>query len=328
MAAPHDLLARPIPAGGVGPGSQPEEVDGAELQYLSMPGAMHTYRQPMLPEPENAAACAAGLSALRTLQLHLTHYRVGALPQVIDLSELPPLDRQLVTDSLGEGEVSIRRRAADATGPDLDAAADMEAQETRLAGVWRVRGAPDAAGGRWRDVLEVAAVPGFVSAHAFAAAADDVSLPEPLPAGVMNAPGVLAELLEQVELRAGLGEAAGGLDVSDGAPGFDGPAPRLPAHVINLTLLPQSEQDLECLGDSLGRGSVSMLSRGYGNCRVTATGLREVWWVQYFNSNDKLILNTLEVTPVPAAVLAAQEDLDDSAERLREILAALTEATA
>jgi hydrogenase-1 operon protein HyaF len=71
-----------------------------------------------------------------------------------------------------------------------------------------------------------------------------------------------------------------------------------------------------------------MLSRGYGNCRVTATGLREVWWVQYFNSDDKLILNTLEVTPVPAAVLAAQEDIEDSAERLGEILAALTETHA
>lgn len=328
MAGPDDLLARPIPAGGVGPGSQPEEADGADLQYLSMPGAMHTYRQPMLPEPADAAACAAGLGALRTLQLHLIHYRVGALPQVIDLNELPPLDRQLVTDSLGEGEVSIRRRAADASRPGLDAAADTEAQETRLAGVWRVRGAGDAADGRRRDVLEVAAVPGFVSAHAFAAAADDVSLPEPLPAGVMNAPGVLAELLEQVQLRAGLDEPTGGLEASDSPPGFDGPAPQLPAHVVNLTLLPQSEQDLACLGDSLGRGPVSMLSRGYGNCRVTATALREVWWVQYFNSDDKLILNTLEVTPVPAAVLAAQEDIDDSAERLREILTALTESAA
>lgn len=327
MPGPEDLLARPIPAGGVGPGSQPEEADGAELQYLSLPGAMHTYRQPMLPEPEDAAAHAAGLAALRTLQLQLLHYRVGALPQVIDLSGLPPLDRQLVTDSLGEGEVSIRRRAADATAAGLDAAADMEAQETRLAGVWRVRGAANAAG-RQRDVLEVAAVPGFVSAHAFAAATDDVGLPEPLPAGVMNAPGVLAELLEQVTARTALANGADGTEAPDTAPSLDGAAPSPSAHVVNLTLLPQSEQDLECLGVSLGRGPVSMLSRGYGNCRVTATALRDVWWVQYFNSDDKLILNTLEVTSVPAAVLAAQEDIDDSAERLREILAALTEATA
>ena len=302
-----DPLARPIPVGGIGPGSQPPEGDDAALDYLAMPGAMHTYRQPLLPEPEDAVACVAGIAALRALALLLSGYRVGAMPQVLDLNALPPADRRLVEDSLGEGEVSSLRRAADAAGgrPD-DTAADMEAQETRLAGVWRVRAARDATG-RWRrDVLEVSDVPGFVHAHAFNGAVDDVTLPDPLPDGVMNAPGVIAELLEQVQARA---------DDSD-----------LPAHVVNLTLLPQSEQDLTLRGDALGRGAGSILSRGYGNCRVTATGLRHVWWVQYFNSDDRLILNTLEVTRVPAAVLAAQEDVDDSAERLQEILAALTDA--
>jgi hydrogenase-1 operon protein HyaF len=323
MAGGGDPLARGIPPGGVGPGSQPEEADGAALEYLAMPGVMGTYRPPVLPEPEDAAGCAAGLDTLRSLRLLLAHYRVGGLPQVIDLRRLPAADRRLVLDSLREGEVSIRCRAADASTPGLDPAADMEAQETRLAGVWRVRGG--GAGHRHRDVLEVCAVPGFVHDHAFAAASREISLPEPLPAGVMNAPGVLAELLEQVRERTG--EAAD--DAADGEPpampGAPGDADAPAAHVLNLTLLPQSEQDLACLGEQLGRGPVSMLSRGYGNCRVTATGLRDVWWVQYFNSDDKLILNTLEVTPVPAAVLAAQEDIEDSAERLGEILAALTE---
>jgi hydrogenase-1 operon protein HyaF len=45
--------------------------------------------------------------------------------------------------------------------------------------------------------------------------------------------------------------------------------------------------------------------------------------VQFYNSDDRLILNTLEITDVPEAVLAAQEDIDDSAARLREILNAL-----
>ena len=107
------------------------------------------------------------------------------------------------------------------------------------------------------------------------------------------------------------------------ARGDDGP--HLP-HVINRTLLPQSEQDVAWLAEQLGRGPISMLPRGCGNCRITATGLRDVWWVQYFNTDDRLILNTLEVTDVPAAALAAQEDIDDSALRLYEILCALTEA--
>jgi hydrogenase-1 operon protein HyaF len=45
-----------------------------------------------------------------------------------------------------------------------------------------------------------------------------------------------------------------------------------------------------------------------------------VWWVQYFNSQDMNILNTLEVVDVPAVACAAQEDINDSADRLSEIL--------
>ncbi len=295
-----DPLARPIPAGGVGPGSQPLEADGAELEYLAMPGAMQTYRQPLLPEPEDVAGCTTGIATLQGLHGLLATHRVGTLTQRLDLTDLPLADRRLVADSLGEGEVSILRRAADASMALQDgASADVEAQETRLAGVWRVRGAE-------REMLEVAGVPSFVRADAFAFAVRHIALPETLPDGVMNAPGVLTEVLEQVQAR-----------------GDDGP--HLP-HVINLTLLPQSEQDLAWLAEQLGRGPISMLSRGYGNCRITATGLRGVWWVQYFNTDDRLILNTLEVTDVPAAALAAQEDIDDSALRLHEILCALTEA--
>jgi hypothetical protein len=41
-----------------------------------------------------------------------------------------------------------------------------------------------------------------------------------------------------------------------------------------------------------------------------------VWRVQFFNSMDTLILDTLEVTDMPEVVLAAPEDLSDSARRL------------
>jgi hydrogenase-1 operon protein HyaF len=291
---PH---ARPIPAGAVGPGSQPDEIDGAELDYLAMPGEMQTYRQPPLPEPEEIAGLAAGIWQLRALQHLLGGYCIGALPQVMDLRALDAANLRLVEDSLGEGEVSIR--CGDLCEPG---AGQTTAQETRLAGVWRVRVIGD--DGRLdRDVLEISDVPGFVRDAAFSGARSAIALPDSLPEGVMNAPGVLAELNDHVAKRLRDDDA--------------------PAHIINLTLLPQSEQDLAFLGERLGAGCLSILSRGYGNCRITSTGLRDVWWVQFYNSDDKLILNTLEVTDVPAAALAAQEDIDDSATRLREILNAL-----
>ena len=73
----------------------------------------------------------------------------------------------------------------------------------------------------------------------------------------------------------------------------------------------------------LGAGRVSLSSRGYGTCRVTSTRLQNCWRVRHFNSEGRPILDSIEVTEAPVAVLAAQEDIADSAVRLGEILAVL-----
>ncbi|MCX7058485.1 MAG: hydrogenase expression/formation protein, partial [Proteobacteria bacterium] len=120
------------------------------------------------------------------------------------------------------------------------------------------------------------------------------------PAGVMNAPALLTELVAA--------SARG-----DGAP----------THVVNLTLLPVTSEDIAWLVGALEIGPVTLLSRGYGNCRITSTRLRDTWWVQYFNSMNSLILNTIEVTAVPEVALAAPEDFADSLSRLGEWLETL-----
>ncbi len=95
------------------------------------------------------------------------------------------------------------------------------------------------------------------------------------------------------------------------------------AHVVNLSLLPHTPEDLEWLESALGTGGVTILSRGYGNCRITATALAHVWKVQFFNSQDILILDTFEVTAMPEVALAAAEDLSDSAARIRAVIEAI-----
>ena len=54
--------------------------------------------------------------------------------------------------------------------------------------------------------------------------------------------------------------------------------------------------------------------------RIGSTAQPNVWWIKYFNSQEALILNTIEVIDVPAVAQAAAEDIADSAERLDEIL--------
>jgi hydrogenase-1 operon protein HyaF len=96
--------------------------------------------------------------------------------------------------------------------------------------------------------------------------------------------------------------------------------PGAEAHAINLSLLPLSDEDVSYLDARLGPGSVTILSRGYGNCRISSTGTRNGWYVRYFNSREAVILNTIEITDIPSVACAAPEDLADSAQRLGEIL--------
>jgi hydrogenase-1 operon protein HyaF len=129
-------------------------------------------------------------------------------------------------------------------------------------------------------------------------------LPAPAyPAGCMNAQA----LVEEIRLQAAAWQ------------------PGEAAHIINLTLLPVSDADLDTLYIWLGHREVSILSRGYGNCRITSTRLKNVWWVQYFNSMDTLILNSIEVVGMPEVALASDEDFVDSVERLREYLDMMAE---
>jgi hydrogenase-1 operon protein HyaF len=90
---------------------------------------------------------------------------------------------------------------------------------------------------------------------------------------------------------------------------------------VNLTLLPMSNEDIGFMDHHLGTGRVLILSRGYGNCRITNTRVPNTWRVVYYNSQDVVILNTVEVTALPEVAMAAKEDLEDSFERLTEVLA-------
>jgi hydrogenase-1 operon protein HyaF len=83
-----------------------------------------------------------------------------------------------------------------------------------------------------------------------------------------------------------------------------------------------NEVDMAFLKQTLNLGPVQAVSRGYGTCRVTLAGQRHVWSVQYLNAMDIIILDTLEVGDVPVSLCAADEDFQDSAERLGEILEA------
>lgn len=269
-----------IPLLDIGPGSQPE--DDATLECIAMPQGMHTHAMGQLPEPEALDAAPGARQALRDILERLRLRQAGTVPAHLDLRACSEADRLLLDQLLGEGEVSAR----------IGGPAGVRIQESIFAGVWRVFGAGS-------DHIEVAPAPALLShAARIDTSAGALSPALPLPAGVMNAPAILTELQDRTQRW----------------------QPGHPAHVINLTLLPLSEQDVPFLDACLGEGAVLVLARGYGNCRISNTRVANCWRVRYFNSQDALILDTIEVTGLPEVVLAAPEDLADSLERFEDVI--------
>lgn len=168
-----------------------------------------------------------------------------------------------------------------------------------MAGVWRVR-ETDADGAILGDRIEIGVFPPSIEAITFRGSRSAIDIPPAFAPGVFNAPPLLVEINEAI--------ARSGPDSTDN-------------HSINLSLLPHTEEDLTLLDTLLGKGPVTVLSRGYGNCRVMATGLRHTWWVRFYNSQDTVILNQIEISMLPDVVVASAEDIADSAVRLEEIMA-------
>ncbi|MDJ0758177.1 MAG: hydrogenase expression/formation protein [Woeseiaceae bacterium] len=273
-----------IPIRVMGPGSQPEGEQ--KLSYISMPSDMSTYTAPYLEQADEITGLPGALEAINWLRSALADYQPGQPPMLANLSELDADSRELVNQVLGEGEVSIT----------LDGDVVAKTQESVLAGVWRTMyfdGDKIVA-----DLLEVGELPHVFSQSAEDPKAIDTAEPED-PSEILNALPILSELEARVATYNDSGEA----------------------HSINLSLLPLSDPELEFLDERLGRGPVDVLSRAYGKCQIISTATPNIWWVRYYNSMGTLILNSLEIVGVPIVVMAAAEDLADSAERLEQILA-------
>ncbi|WP_404378774.1 hydrogenase expression/formation C-terminal domain-containing protein [Caenispirillum salinarum] len=261
---------------------------GDALLSLRSSDATEAHRRRSFTD-EDIAGMTGARAVFDALTAAVASHRIGHdVPVRVALDGLSADEHRLVEEVLGEGEVLVKLPG------------EVRVQESVMAGIWRV--ADPATGARW---LEVADIPSVVRG-AVCDLPSEIKVPaeDRIPRGAINVRPVLGELRDHAADRA------------------DDPAAHQP-HEVNLTLLPMTSIDLMVLETALnGDGPVDILSRGYGNCRVVSTGIRNVWRLMYFNADDKMILHVLQVGDVPAAALAAQEDLADTAERLSEILGA------
>jgi hydrogenase-1 operon protein HyaF len=264
-------------------------------QVMPMPREMSTFEMPGLPEPGPGNDIAGARDVLDRFLSHFDDWLdAGGVAPALDLAGLGPDTLRVLNETLGEGEVAAI----------VEASHKIRIQETVFPGVWREQHL-DGHGALLHDVLLAAPIPPVVTALARERAAAALRALE-LPAGAMNVPALIHELQEAIERR----------------------VPGAPAHVINLTLLPLSPEDTAHLDRVLDGGAVTLLSRGFGNCRISSTAARDVWRVQYFNNMQTLILNTIEVVEIPEAALAAREDLVETRGRLADLVQWMSDSIA
>ncbi|MGY3079362.1 hydrogenase-1 operon protein HyaF [Bradyrhizobium sp. LM6.10] len=240
-----------------------------------------------LDSVELARSCPNAIELLSKVAAAIASQKADMPTQLFRLGNLNDLERKLIADVMGRGEV-----AAVVALPDGSLA---KIQESVLAGIWRVRLESDAN----HEYLEVGPIPEIVKRAAADLTAADFEIGQ-APEGAMNVLPVLAEIRERALAW----------------------RPGIRSQIINFTLLPMSSVDMSFLQDTIKNGPIRLVSRGYGTCRVLSTGIRNVWSVQFFNAMDTIILDTLEIGGVPTVAIAADEDFEDSAERLQEIIEA------
>jgi hydrogenase-1 operon protein HyaF len=258
--------------------------------YLPLPKEVAVFIPP--PPPADSQLRAIGPAWLTRIGDALAAYRDDAPGASIDLAGLSEFERRFLDEILGHGEVS-----ALVLGTQV-----IQVEETIFTGLWRVRSdAPGVAPAQ--DRLEIGLIPQILITRA-ADAAGALALPdaETLSPGLVNAPHILAELVAKSAafLTHGVG------------------------HMVNLDLVPISNDELTWLAGALGQGPVVILSAGYGACRIRSTRLAATWWVQYSNASDALILNSLEIASIPAVACAAADDIAESALRMRAVAALYT----
>ncbi len=137
-----------------------------------------------LDSAELARSCPNAVELLSKVADAIAGQKADALTRLFRLGNLNDLERRLIADVLGEGEV-----AGVVALPDGSLA---QIQESVLAGLWRVRIETD----QVSEYLEVGAIPEIVARAAADLTAVDFEIGQP-PEGAMNVLPVLAEIRER-----------------------------------------------------------------------------------------------------------------------------------
>lgn len=90
---------------------------------------------------------------------------------------------------------------------------------------------------------------------------------------------------------------------------------------IDLGTLPLNPADFELLEQVLGHGEVIASVESMGVSEISDTSIPGIWRIEYYNSEEALVAEYIEVTRCPELLLTPMEEMQESPSLLRAAIA-------
>jgi hypothetical protein len=89
--------------------------------------------------------------------------------------------------------------------------------------------------------------------------------------------------------------------------------------ILYLTRPPLTEEDEDFLREALGRGRITIVSNEVNITSWQQTAVPCVWWSEYRDEIENVVLKAIEVAPYPHLAAGQAEDIDEGLVKLKGI---------
>ncbi len=90
---------------------------------------------------------------------------------------------------------------------------------------------------------------------------------------------------------------------------------------IDLGTLPLNSADFELLEQVLGHGEVIASVESMGVSEISDTSIPGIWRIEYYNSEEALVAEFIEITNCPELLMTPMEEMQESPSLLRAAIA-------
>lgn len=89
---------------------------------------------------------------------------------------------------------------------------------------------------------------------------------------------------------------------------------------LNILNFPLTDDDSRLLDETLGRGDLKITYDGMEHTFWQEAKIAGVWWGEYRNAGNHVVLRTIEIAEFPALARSQREDMEDGLRRLDDAL--------